>query len=199
MRRVISRFLPAFAIILAGFAMSAFTLAAYAQDATPPAEPITVNEVAPGVTAEVFAAAPSALAPGQTVYAVRFIFQPGADIFPHGHPGTTVLGVQSGTFGWTLVKGVAHIIRGAGSGASGPIEDITVPGTDVILEPGDSIFYESDVIHTARGAGEEPAVVAGSMVLETGAPLLIPADPNMSGVGTPSSTYAPDPLPGRPR
>jgi quercetin dioxygenase-like cupin family protein len=170
-------------LILAGFAVTTFGLTATAQDATPPSGPITVNEIAPGVTAEVFAAAPSIVAPGQTVYSVRFVFQPGADIFPHGHPGTTVLGVQSGEFGWTLVQGTAHVIRGAGSGATGPIEDITVPGTDVILEPGDAIYYESDVIHTARGAGDEPAVVAGSLVLEAGAPLLMPAGMDMSGMG----------------
>jgi hypothetical protein len=39
-------------------------------------------ELAPGVTAEVFAAAPSARASDQTVYLARFIFQPDADIFP---------------------------------------------------------------------------------------------------------------------
>ena len=64
-----------------------------AQDATP-TPPITVTELAPGVTAEVFAGTPSDRAPGQTVYLARFVFQPGAAIFPHSHPGTTVLGVR---------------------------------------------------------------------------------------------------------
>jgi quercetin dioxygenase-like cupin family protein len=186
MQRRINRLFPLFFLAIAAFAVTAFGLSATAQEATPPSGPITANEVAPGVTAEVFAAAPSLVAPGQTVYSVRFIFQPGAEIFPHGHPGTTVLGVQSGEFGWTLVQGVAHVIRGAGSGATGPVEEITVPGTEVILEPGDSIYYESDVIHTARGAGDEPAVVAGSLVLEAGAPLLMPAGMDMSDMGTPA-------------
>lgn len=184
MRRFDIRLIPIVVLLLAGFAIGGFAPSVRAQVATPAAGPITVNEVAPGVTAEVLAAAPSALAPGQTVYVARFIFQPGAEIFPHSHPGTTVLGVLSGSFGWTLVAGTAHVVRGAGSGAAGPVEDLTVPGTDVILEPGDAIYYEADVVHTARGAGDTEAVVLASLVLETGAPLLMPADMNM---GTPTS------------
>lgn len=156
-----------------------------AQDATPAAaSPITVNELAPGVTAEVFAAAPSLLAPGKTVYTARFVFQPGASIFPHSHPGTTVLSVVSGEFGWTLVKGTAHVVRGSAGPNPSPVEDLTVAGQDVVLEPGDAIYYEDDVVHTARGAGSEPAVVAGTLILEAGAPLLMPANTDMS---TPTS------------
>src|SRR5829696_3203133 len=72
-----------------------------AQEATP--GPISAMELAPGVTVEVFAAAPSDRAPGQTVYLARFVFQPGAEIFPHSHPGTTVLSIVSGSVGWTVV------------------------------------------------------------------------------------------------
>jgi quercetin dioxygenase-like cupin family protein len=136
-------------------------------------------ELAPGVSAEVFAGAPSARAEGQTVYLARFTFDPGSEIFPHSHPGTIVLGVDSGTFGWTLLEGTAHVVRGAGTGGT-DVEDITEPGTEVILNPGDAIFYEDDVVHTARGAGDEPAVVMGTLVLETGQPLLMPADMEMA-------------------
>jgi quercetin dioxygenase-like cupin family protein len=132
----------------------------------------------------VFAAAPSARAPGQTVYVARFTFQPGAEIFPHSHPGTTVLGVASGTFGWTLLAGTAHVVRGAASGTPAPAEDVTELGTEVILEAGDAIFYEDDVVHTARGAGNEPAVVHATQVLTEGAPRLMPADMEM---GTPAA------------
>jgi hypothetical protein len=48
------------------------------------------------------------------------------------------------------------------------------------LETGDAIFYEDDVIHTARGASADvPAVVMGTLVLTTGEPLLIPAEQYM--------------------
>jgi quercetin dioxygenase-like cupin family protein len=165
--------------LIAGLAMSWASPIACSKEPTPTAPPIALTVLAPGVTAEVLGAAPSALAPGQTVYVARFVFKPGASIFPHNHPGTTVLGVVSGSFGWTLKAGTAHVIRGAGAGATGPVEDLTKPGTDVILKAGDAIFYETDVVHTARGAGDTEAVVLGSLVLKTGAPLLMAADMKM--------------------
>lgn len=172
------------ALVIGGIMLVSTSPALLAQEAAPPAGPISVNVLAPGVTAEVLAAAPSTVAPGQTVYVARFIFQPGAEIFPHNHPGTTVLGVASGAFGWTLKAGTAHVIRGAGAGAAGPVEDLTKPGTDVILKAGDAIFYESDVVHTARGAGDTESVVLGSLVLKAGAPLLMPADMKMDKPAT---------------
>ena len=145
-----------------------------AQEATP--GPITATELAPGFTVEVFAGVPSARAPQQTVYVTRFILQPGAEIFPHSHPGTVVLGVASGTLGWTLLEGTAHVVRGAAAGATGPAEDLTEPGTEVVLEPGDAIFYEDDIVHTARGASDEETVVLGTLVLASGEPLVMPAE-----------------------
>lgn len=158
---------------------------AAAQDATPPDEagPIAVMELAPGVTAEVFAAFPSDRAPDQTVYLARFVFQPGAEIFLHGHPGTTVLSVVSGSFGWTLETGTAYVVRGAAAGATEVTEELTEPGTEVVLEVGDAISYEDDVTHTAFGASDEETVVWGTFVLTTGEPLLMPAGMDM---GTPA-------------
>jgi quercetin dioxygenase-like cupin family protein len=150
-----------------------------AQEATP--GPITVTELAPGFTVEVFAGAPSDRAPDQTVYLARFVIQPGAEIYPHSHPGTVVLGVASGSLGWTLLEGTAHVVRGAAAGATGPTEDLTEPGTEVILEPGDAIFYEDDIVHTARGAGDEETVVLGTLLLTSGEPLLMPAE-EMAGM-----------------
>jgi quercetin dioxygenase-like cupin family protein len=170
---------------------SAVPLGAFAQESTPAAggnAAISVIDLSPGVTAEVFAGVPSDRAPGQTVYVARFVFQPGAEIFPHGHPGTTVLGVQSGSFGWTLVEGSARVVRGAAAGATEPAEVLTEPGADVVLEPGDAIYYEDDVIHTARGAGDEDAVVLGTLVLTAGQPLLMTAEQMaaMAPAGTPA-------------
>ncbi len=79
-------------------------------------------------------------------------------------------------------------MRGAGAGSTDPAEDLTEPGTEVILEPGDAIFYEEDVVHTARGAGDEPAVVMATLVLTSGAPLLMtPEQMAEMGDGTPST------------
>jgi len=184
MRQFTFRLAPFIAALVAGAVIVGASPVARGKEGTPTARPISVNVLAPGVTAEVLAAAPSAVAPGQTVYVARFVFQPGASIFPHSHPGTTVLGVVSGSFGWTLKAGKAHVIRGAGAGATGPVQDLTEPGTDVILKAGDAIYYEADVVHTARGAGKAKAVVLGSLVLKVGAPLLMPSDMKM---GAPAS------------
>lgn len=143
-----------------------------AQEATPgAASPAAFIQVAPGLTAEVFAAVPSDRAPGQTVYVVRFVFAPGAEIGAHSHPGTTVLAVERGTLGWTLEQGTAHVVRGAAQGASGE-ETVADPGAEVLLQPGDAIRYEDDVTHTARNAGDGDVVLLASMILESGQPLL---------------------------
>ena len=183
MRRQIVRapLVTMIALLIVGVSFSAHA-AAQTEDATVPADPsaIAVVDLAPGVTAEVFSGVPSARAPEQTLYLARFVFRPGGEIFPHSHPGTVSLGVAEGRFGWTLVAGTARVLRGAAGGATGPAEELTTPGAEVILEPGDAIFYEDDVVHTARGAGEEPAVVMGTLLLTTGEPLLMPAHMDMS-------------------
>lgn len=148
------------------------------------AAPLAGIELAEGVYAEVLASSPSDRAPDQTLYLARFTFMPDGEIFPHGHPGTTLLSVVSGTFGWTLVEGTAQVVRGAATGATDPVEEVMEPGEEVILNPGDAIFYEDDVIHTARGAGDEPAIVHGTLLLTTGEPLLMPAEMEMA---TPAS------------
>ena len=150
-----------------------------AQGSTPASGPITGVEIAPGVVAEVLAAAPSLRAPGQTLYVARFTFQPGAEIFPHRHPGTTVDGVVSGTWSWTLLEGTAHVVRGAASPNPQPSEAITEPGTEIVLETGDAISYEDDVVHTARGTGAEPVVVNSAQLLTEGAPRMSTDDMEM--------------------
>jgi hypothetical protein len=79
------------------------------------------------------------------------------------------------------------VIRASASGHPTGMEDVTEVGKEITLQPGDAIFYEDDVIHTARGAGDEPTVVYGSFVLTTGQPLLMPANMPM---GTPASPAA---------
>ena len=132
------------------------------------------------MTAEVFAGAPSDRAPEQTVYLARFVFQPGGgDLSPQpsrAPPSSVSLRVL-----WVDAGGGDSPRRaGAAAGATGPAEDLTEPGTEVILEPGDAIFYEDDVVHTARGASDEEAVVFGTLVLTSGEPLLMPVGMDMS-------------------
>lgn len=145
---------------------------ALAQDATPGVEGGGEIEGASGVWAEVFSAIPTDRAPDQTLYLARFTFFPGSEIFAHGHPGTTSLSVESGTFGWTLLEGTTHVIRGAKTGGT-DVEDVSEAGTEILLEPGDAIYYEHDVVHTARSAGDDIAVVNAALLLTAGEPLLV--------------------------
>ena len=59
---------------------------------------------------------------------------------------------------------------------------MTEPGTEVLLNPGDAIHYEDDVVHTARNAGDGPVVLLSTLVLEAGQPLLMPAGTPMAGM-----------------
>lgn len=182
MRR--SVLIPVTLVLAVGFVLTGvFAPRLAAQDATP-APAVTRVEAAPGFFVETFAVAPSARALGQTVYVTRATVLPGTEVSPHRHPGTTVLAVESGRFGWTLVEGTAYLVRGAGSGGT-TVEDVTTPNTEVILEPGDAMYYEDDVIHTARGASDEPTILLGTFILETGRPFTMPADMDMSA--TPAS------------
>ena len=168
--------LPSVIVLAVAALVGALAPRLAAQDATPAA---TQTELTPGLVAEVFAGVPSDRAPGQTVYVARFTFQPGSAIFPHRHPGTVVLAVETGTFTWGLVEGAAHVVRGAGTGGTAT-EDVTEPGSEVVLNPGDAIYYEDDVVHTARNAGDAPVVLLSTLVLETGQPLLMPAGMEMA-------------------
>ena len=164
-------------LVAAAVALAFMPASLAAQDATPAAsDTIAVIDLAAGVTAEIFIGAPTALAPGQMLYTGRFVFQPGSELFAHSHPGTTSIGVESGTLGWTLLEGTVYVVRGAASGAPAETEVVTEPGTEVTLNPGDALYYEDDVVHTARGAGDEPAVILGSLLLESDQPLLTPSD-----------------------
>lgn len=165
-----------------GLALAAHSFLASAQEATPPATgAIATVELAPGATLEHFAAAPSARAAGQSLHLIRLVFQPGAEAGAHRHPGTVLFAVAAGSWGWTLVAGTARILRGAASDAPGTEETITEVGSEVVLNAGDAITYEDDVVHTARGAGNEAAVILGALLLTEGEPVAMPADMDMSG------------------
>jgi hypothetical protein len=142
---------------------------------------------APGVVAEIFVAVPSVQFPGQTIYLALLTFQPGGELPPHRHPGTAVVAVTAGVLSWTLVSGTAHLIHH--TDRSQPDRgEIRMP-MELLLDVGDAIATEADVVSSARAFGQEPAVVLATLILATGQPLLLPAGPAGAGtpVGTPSS------------
>jgi quercetin dioxygenase-like cupin family protein len=150
------------------FIVSGIAIADLSAQDSPPATP--------GASIDFFVGVPSEQAPGQTVYLIRFTLQPGVEIPAHSHPGTTILAIESGNLSWTLLRGTGHILHSAENG--GATEEITEAGADVILGPGDTIYYEDDTTHTARNAGDVPVKVMATHILESGQPLQVP-------VGTP--------------
>jgi quercetin dioxygenase-like cupin family protein len=157
-----------------------------AQEATPAAAVnLTVGQLAPigvpfealpGVEIEFLTEGQPAATPGQSLILYRIIFHGGAAP-SHIHPGTTAGTVESGTFTWTLLAGTVRVTR---PGAAP--EQVTEPGTELILEPGSSLFYNDDVVHTAGSVGDEPASVLVTALFEVGQPFLSLTDEH----GTPT-------------
>jgi quercetin dioxygenase-like cupin family protein len=157
-----------------------------AQEATPAAGPnLTVGHLAPigvpfeplpGVELTFLNEGQPTAAPGQSLIVYRIIFH-GGEAPSHIHPGTTVGTVESGTFAWTLLAGTVWVTR---LGAAP--EQVTEPGTELILQPGESLFYNADVVHTAGAAGDEPASVLVAALFEVGQPFLTLTDEH----GTPT-------------
>jgi hypothetical protein len=50
-------------------------------------------------------------------------------------------------------------------------EQVTEPGTELVLQPGEGLSYSAEVVHDARAVGDEPASVLVAGLLQTGQPL----------------------------
>ena len=110
-----------------------------------------------GVTVEVLGRGGSAVVPDRELLLRRRTFAPGASTAPNPADGPVVLAVESGSVGFTVVEGAAQLTRAAATGTPGPAEAI-VAGTEVILAPGDALFYDEGVVHVVRNTGDGVAV-----------------------------------------
>ena len=176
--------------VVAVVLLSLFTIGGVrtsAQEATPMATPnLTVGqlapigepfEVVPGVDLEFLNEGQAAATPGQSLVLYRVTFS-GGEVPFHIHPGATVFSVESGTFSWTLHAGTVSVTR---PGAA--TEQVTEPGTELVLNPGEGLSYNADVVHTARAAGDEVTSVLVSSLFETGQPFITLSNEQ----GTPTS------------
>lgn len=141
--------------------------------AAPPApQPVTLP-CATNMSTQMLGKAEPATATGQALVLVRAIFGPGGGIGPHTHPGTLVISVESGAFGFTLVEdqmeGEMMVMRSGDAGTPTAAEPM-VPGEEVVLQPGDWVV-EAGMVHSARAVGDEPAIVVFSGLVEAGQPL----------------------------
>ena len=167
-----------------GLGLAAFFAArwapAAAQDTTPaPAGPV-------GVTVQVLGTGLPAASPGLALTLRRLTIAPGGRLPAHSHPGALVIFVEAGTWGYTVLGGVAQLTRAAVGGTPTPAEEMPV-GAEVILTAGDWIYVE-DPQDDFRNAGEEDVVLVSANLAPIGEPFTTLMD--MEGMdmgGTPTS------------
>lgn len=143
-----------------------------AQDATSPAGPSHPHAV--GITLTDLGNGIPTGAPGQGLHLIRVVQEPGGHIDPHRHPGAQVFYVDQGTVGFSVYSGKVRLVRATDQpGAAG---ELVPEGTEVILQSGDWLYYEQDVVESARNAGDSQAVILIAALYYTGFPLTIFAE-----------------------
>lgn len=129
-------------------------IGALAQDATPGTAP-AAGPV--GVTSMLLGSGQPGLVPGHELSLRRVTIAPGGGIPAHTHPGALVIYLESGTWGYIPLDGVARLTRAAVDGTPSPTEDMVV-GTETMLQPGDWIYVE-DPADDIRNAGDDDVVL----------------------------------------
>lgn len=177
MKSIIHRVIGLAVIVATGLA-SAPAYTAIAQE-NPPPNPIELP-CATNVSAQVLGMTP--VNDGeQTLLLARVIFGPGGSIGEHTHPGSLVITVESGSFGFThLGDGEMTVNRVATADAEASVEPMP-HGEEVVLNPGDWTV-ETGMIHTGANLSDEPTTVLLSGLIEGGQPLTICVDESSTPV-----------------
>jgi quercetin dioxygenase-like cupin family protein len=126
-----------------------------------------------GITPQPLGGGEPSIAPGYAMGLVRLTYEPGATLNAHTHPGASILFIESGTLTYTLLEGTATVTRapsGMATPGAAPTSESVPPG-DIVLNTGDSLFEDADVIHTAQNDGAEPARVLIANLLTAGEPV----------------------------
>jgi quercetin dioxygenase-like cupin family protein len=146
-----------------------------AQEATP------TGEVAP-IVLESLGSAPSPDAPGMQLALLRAIIAPGFVAPPHVHPGQLIVAVESGSVAYTILDENGE--SGRGRFGTPTATEVILPGTEVMLGPGEWIIEEPGIVHTFRNPGDEPLVLLVSALIAPDEPFLQPID---LGMATPAA------------
>jgi hypothetical protein len=111
----------------------------------------------------------------QTLVQARVIFAPGGSIGMHTHPGTLVMTVESGVFGFThMGDGDMTLNRVVTSETEA--STVAMPhGEEIAINPGDW-FVETGMVHTGVNLSDGETTVLISGLIETGQPLTICVD-----------------------
>jgi hypothetical protein len=158
-------------------------IGAFAQDATPG----TASPPGPvGVSATLIGSGQPSLTPGHELSLRRITIAPGGGLPAHTHPGALIIYLESGTWGYIPLAGIAQLTRAAVDGTPSPTEDMAI-GTETVLEPGDWIYVE-DPADDIRNAGDDPVVLWVAGLTPVGEPFttLMPAMDGMAMASTPT-------------
>ena len=147
-----------------------------AQESTPLTETV-------GVVGDVLGVGQPTSAPGMELVLRRTTIAPGGGIPPHSHPGSLVLVVDAGTWGYTSLGGTIQLTRAAVDGTPTPAEEVPL-GVEVILTKGDALFVE-DPQDEIRNAGEDDVVLLLAALIPVGEPFTTLLD-DMGTEGTPA-------------
>jgi quercetin dioxygenase-like cupin family protein len=137
--------------------------------APPELQPVTLP-CATGMFIQRLGQATPAAAADQALVLVRATFEPGGGIGPHTHPGTLVLAIESGTFGFTPMEEGEMVVMRSGEAGTPAVEEPITQGQEVELKPGDWLV-EMGMVHSARTIGDEPVVVTFTGLITAGEPL----------------------------
>ena len=151
-----NRRLQCLTVVAAALMLLAARTTSAAQDASPEAQPIVNTILGRGLPND---------APGKVLQLEQYTFAPGAMIPTHTHPGAYLIYVESGDFGFTVIKGDAEITH-AGATEAEPIQ----AGAEVVAHQGDALFENGGVVHSARNAGTTPVVVYTAALLDANQP-----------------------------
>ena len=166
MRRL-SAPLAVVAIVLLGLATFG-GVRTVAQEASPMAGMADMPAGAVGLTPRVLARVEPATAVGQELQLVRVDVAPGATVAPHTHPGTIALCLESGSFAFGIVEGVATVTRAATAATPEAAEQLA--DAETVLEPGDCVTFDaSQTVHTLQNSGG-PAVIWQAHLYALGEP-----------------------------
>lgn len=123
-----------------------------------------------GVTPQPLGSGKPSVAPGYAMGLVRLTYAPGGTLNSHTHPGASILYIESGTLSYTVVSGTATVTRAQADAATPAVTEPLANG-EAVLNAGDSLFEDADVVHTIRNDGSEPAVVLIANLLTAGEPV----------------------------
>ncbi len=168
MTGIASRTLRIVSLSLALLASAGLFTAQTGAQENPPPNPITIP-CATNVSAQVLGSTPVGDG-SQTLIQARVIFGAGGSIGAHTHPGTLVLTVESGQFGFTPIGDGEMTVNRVATADIESVAEPMVAGEETVVTPGDW-FDETGMVQTGVNLSTEPTTVLLTDLITTGEPL----------------------------